>query len=202
MDVDGRGVLLADVDVWRAYPLVVVIGDASEVRRGFARITQTRSPRRTLVVTRVSTGPGRGMVGLPWSPRGRRRCCTAGAASARRWSGCSRGCVVGRAGCWSCAASRGWQDGAGGVRDRVRVGVPGHAGGRCGVGDGAPVRGPAAVVRDDAGSAGPAACPSAGCARRGVRLASGDAPDRFFVGLAVLQPVGGSGRGATACVCG
>src|SRR4051812_36914336 len=34
------------------------------------------------------------MVGAAWSPRGRRRCCTAGASSARCCIGCSRRCGV------------------------------------------------------------------------------------------------------------
>ena len=41
-------------------------------------------------------GRGSGMVGVAWSLRGRRRCCTTGAASARRSIGCSRRCGGGQ----------------------------------------------------------------------------------------------------------
>ena len=96
----------------------------------------------------------------------------------------------------------GWQDGAVGVCDRLRVGVPGDAGGRCGVGDGARVRGVAAVVRADAGSPGPASWPSAGCARGGVRAAGGGRAGSVSGGVGGAEPVGGGGRGAAASVCG
>ena len=79
------------------------------------------------------------MVGAAWSPRGRRRCCTAGARArgAGRLLEAVRG---GQSRVLVVAASPGL------ARRRCcsldgRVGVPGDAGGRCGVGDGACVRG-------------------------------------------------------------
>src|SRR5580693_3925222 len=39
------------------------------------------------------------MVGVAWSPRGRRRCCTAGALSAGRWSACVCRCWIAWIGC-------------------------------------------------------------------------------------------------------
>src|SRR4051794_41913326 len=50
-----------------------------------------RGPATETASSTVTMAPlGRDMVGAAWSPRGRRWCCTTGAWSARRWSGCLR----------------------------------------------------------------------------------------------------------------
>src|ERR1700729_2455840 len=135
------------------------------------------------------------------------RCCMvleepAEVLHGRREEGDSRRCGAGRAGCWWCPASRGWQDGGGGVRDRVVVGVSGAAGCWCGVRDGACVRGFAAVVRADPGSVGAAAGSAAGCIGGGVWVACGGRAGSVFGGVGGAESVGGGGRGTTACVCG
>ena len=70
-----------------------------------------------------------------------------------------------------------------------------------GVGDGAGLRQPASAVRADARSARAAAGAAASGARDRVRAAApAPPPDRFLVGLAVLEPALGGGRGASAAV--
>ena len=121
---------------------------------------------RELVVAGASTGRGRGMVGAAWSPRGRRRCCRTGAASARRWmrlleavrGGQSRVLVVcGEPGVGKTALLQSAIGSASGFRVMRAVGVESEME--------LAFAAAAAVVRADAGSAGPAPCPSAGRAR-------------------------------------
>ena len=96
--------------------------------------------------------------------------------------------------------ARGGEVGSAGLRRGPRDRVPGRAGGRSRVGDGAAAgRAAAAGGRVDAraGRASPAA--ATGGAAAGVRVVRGTAPDRFLLGLAALSLLSDAADGGRSC---
>ena len=143
------------------------------------------------------------MVGAAWSPTGRRRCCTAGAASARCWRGCSRRVrggqsrvlvVCGEPGVGKTALLESVIGSASGFRVMRAVGVESEMELAF-----AALQQLCAPLLDRLDRLPAPQRDALGVA---FGLRAGNAPDRFLVGLAVLSLLADGGRGAAASVCG